>query len=60
MYMSPKPVTVAKEPSAAFRGVPLNVLQLNWSEVSASRVWVCGGFSLFLAIVGCFYVVQIV
>ncbi|RVW15777.1 LINE-1 retrotransposable element ORF2 protein [Vitis vinifera] len=24
--------------SAAFRGVPLNVLQLNWSEVCASRV----------------------
>ena len=38
MYMSSKLATVAKEPSAAFRGVPLNVLQLNWSEVSASRV----------------------
>ena len=32
----------------AFSGVPLSVLQLNWTVVCTSKVWDCWGFSLFL------------
>ena len=34
--------------TVAFRGVPLSVLQLNWTAVCASKVWECWGFSMFL------------